>query len=242
MNKDLTHLVFLVDRSGSMNSVADEMNEAINAIIVGQKEGVGDCLLSIYQFDSPNGWVSHSTPPSFRRSNVQIDIVCENINIREAPLFNIKPRGMTPLIDAGCLIIDKVGQILATQREEERPAKVIFVMVTDGLENMSSEFERKDLMNRIKIQRDVYKWTIMFVGAKQDAVAEAKKYGIDEKFSMTYAANRSGTKGMSDSLNNKFSRIRSMGNAAYCSNASTGEVSFDKEDRKIQEKAGVKNV
>ncbi len=235
MNNNLTHLVFLVDRSGSMYSISDAMNEAINSIVEQQKEEPGECTLSIYQFDSWDGWTDYSTPPLHRKNNLQIEVVCENVKIKDAPKFTIKPRGSTPLIDATCLTIDKVGQIFATLPELERPAKVIFAIVTDGHENHSTDFKQQDLMLRVNTQRDVYKWTIMFLGANQDAVLEGEKYGISTNFSMTYAANKMGTKGMSDSLSNKFSKIRSMSNKEYCTNAMTGnEVGFNEEDREVQ--------
>lgn len=230
MKKDLTHLVLVIDRSGSMYSVKDRMDEAINGVIQEQKLEKGECTISIYQFDSDGTW---------DKPTLRLDEVCHGIPIAEAPQFNIKPSGGTPLIDATCKVIDDTGSYLASIPERWRPGRVIFVIVTDGNENTSVENTKEGLNKRIERQRDTYKWTFMFLGANQDAIAEAQKYGIKQDFALTYASNAKGLESLTGSANEKLKKMRSMDHGVYALNAVSGHAcSFDAEDRAAQVEAG----
>ena len=86
--------------------------------------------------------------------------------------------GRTALNDAVCQAIDETGKKLASMREEERPSKVLFVILTDGEENASRSFTNRDVKKRIQHQTDVYKWGFVFLGANQDAFATGQEMGI----------------------------------------------------------------
>tara|TARA_R110000803_G_scaffold15173_1_gene42215 strand:+ start:751 stop:1452 length:702 start_codon:yes stop_codon:yes gene_type:complete len=227
MKKNKTHLVFLVDRSGSMDSIKAAMEEAINGVMVEQKDEPGECTVSMYQFD---------TKYEFGRGHTGMDlhVVCENTDLNEVPKFILNPRGGTPLIDAGCATIDRVGEHLSNLSERERPEKVIFVLVTDGMENQSKEFKRDDLVRRIEHQRSKYKWTIMFLGANQDAVEVGKSYGVLQGHSMTYAATKGGVQSTSRSLHQKLKKMRGASSQEYAVNAISAvseDLSFNDQDR-----------
>lgn len=227
MKKNKTHLIFLVDRSGSMDSIKKAMEEAINGVMVEQKEEPGECSVSMYQFDTTYSFEGGGT-------KMELYTVCENTDIHEVPKFTLVPRGGTPLIEAGCVTLDKVGQYLSSLPEKQRPSKVIFVLVTDGMENQSQEFVRDDLVKRIEHQRSEYKWTILFLGANQDAVEEARKYGIHKGHSLTYVPTSAGVKTSSKSLSGKLSAMRGASQEEYTANALTAqsaELSFNEKDR-----------
>jgi hypothetical protein len=101
--------------------------------------------------------------------------------------FQLKPDKMTALVESSCKMIDEVGARLAAKPEDERPEKVMFIIVTDGLENHSApEYTRERLMAKIKHQTEVYNWVFLYLGADQDAIAVAASYGIAADKAVTY--------------------------------------------------------
>lgn len=101
---------------------------------------------------------------------------------------------MTPLHDAICKVIDNTGRWLGFIPEDERPEKVLFVIITDGLENASQNYNAKDVKERITRQTEQYKWQFVYLGANQDAILVGESLGISQDSSMTYTANNVNTK------------------------------------------------
>jgi len=99
--------------------------------------------------------------------------------IKETDQFQLRPAGSTALVESACKMIDEVGARIATKPEEERPEKVMFVIVTDGEENASApEYTLEGLKAKIKKQTEEYNWVFLYLGADQDAISVAERYGI----------------------------------------------------------------
>lgn len=138
---------------------------------------------------------------------------------------------MTALFDAIGRTINSVGNRLTALTEEERPDKVLFVIMTDGFENASHEFSASKISEMINQQRNVYKWEFMFIGANQDAVLSAREIGIPAA-ALTYAANAEGTQIAYNMMASKVKNYRISNNAEA--------LNFSDEDRERQIKAGAK--
>jgi hypothetical protein len=160
MRADLTDITMVIDRSGSMSSIRSDAEGGINTFIDQQKQGVGEALLTLVQFD---------TEYEFIHCGVAIGVV---------PRFELIPRGSTALLDAVGRAINETGARLAAMPESERPGLVAFVIVTDGLENSSREFTRERIRQMIEHQQSVYQWQFTFLAANQDAFAEGDRLGI----------------------------------------------------------------
>lgn len=174
--KNYTDITVLLDRSGSMRSIKDATESGFKEFITGHKE-VPSTRLTVVQFDSGND---------------------QEVVINDQPINNIEgitlePRGMTPLCDALCKAIDSAGRRLAKLPESERPSRVLFVIITDGLENASHTFNRKDVRERIERQTSGYNWQFTYLGANQDVFKEADAMGIAREFAMAYAADNQHT-------------------------------------------------
>jgi len=229
MKSKSAKLVFAIDASGSMEDIQDAMDEQINGMVKDQQGEPGDCTCSIYQFDS-----------GFDRRLRLVNEV-KSVNIHDVPKFKLSPGGGTPLIDALCHIIDDVGKELAGTKEADRPERVIFVIVTDGEENSSREFNRAQLKSRIEEQTNKYSWTFMFLGADQNAVKEAESYGMSGNHSMTFGKTRGGVSKMSNLTSDKIKLMRAMTPGEYVLNASTGDITaYTEAERADQVVEGVK--
>lgn len=187
---------FVLDRSGSMEAVRDDTIAGFNHFINEQRQVAGEAHLTLTQFDHEYE-VVHRTRP-----------------LAEVPLLDrhaFVPRGRTALLDAiGRMMID-TGERLARLPEADRPGQVLLVILTDGHENASREFSRERIFQMIQHQREVYNWQVIFLGADQDAVAAAAKYGIDNGAAMSYAGDGQGTRDAMSSLNAATHRFRRSG-------------------------------
>lgn len=162
--KDATHIAVLLDRSGSMSSVKDETISGYNAFVKEQKDAGENASLSLVQFDSAG-----------------VDTQQEFTPIIAVPDLNgetFQPRGMTPLLDALGKTICSTGKSLEAIPEENRPDKIVFVVITDGLENASHEYNKTRIREMIQHQSSVYNWQFVYLGANQDAFAEAGQVGF----------------------------------------------------------------
>ena len=176
MNANLSDLTIVVDRSGSMESIRTDAEGGLNHLIDEQKKAPGNCNLTLVQFDN------------------QYECVHSGVRVADVPKFTLVPRGGTALLDAVGRAVNETGARLAAMREEDRPANVIFVIVTDGGENASREFTKSKVSEMVKRQTEAYKWKFTYIGANQDAFAEAAKMGISRDATLLYAANAAGTR------------------------------------------------
>lgn len=178
MKKNLTEMVFILDRSGSMYSLTEDTIGGFNSMIDSQKKETGEAYVTTALFDD------------------QYELLHDHVNIKEIkPITNAEyyARGNTALLDAIGKTINSIGSRLSATPEDERPDKVIFVITTDGMENASFEFDKKTVKEMIEHQQNKYSWVFMFLGTNMDAVSEAASYGINTDFARTYTASAQGT-------------------------------------------------
>ncbi len=190
MNSNLTDLTLVVDRSGSMETVRTDAEGGVNAFIKAQTQEPGDVLLTLVQFDTEYEFVHSGVP------------------IAQVPDYTLVPRGMTALLDAVGRAINETGERLAKLEEKERPGLVIFVVMTDGMENSSREFTKPQIKKLIKQQQDRFQWHFTFLGANQDAFEEADAIGIRAGGAADYAMDRVQDAYMATS--NKVRRMRAQ--------------------------------
>ena len=171
MNKNLTELVIIVDRSGSMQSIKDDAEGGINQLIEAQKKDEGECHFTLAQFDT------------------QHDLVNDGTDIQKVEPFTLVPRGGTALYDAIGITLNAVGERLSKTPEEQRPGLVSVVIVTDGYENSSGEFDQVTVKKMIEEQTNKYKWEFSYLGADQDAFAVGRGIGVAN--SVTYGKSKS---------------------------------------------------
>jgi Mg-chelatase subunit ChlD len=179
MKESLTQITIVLDRSGSMSSVRDATVSGFNEFVEGQRKAPGDANITLIQFDTENAY----------------EVVFDKA-LRDAPKLTIEtyvPRGGTPLHDALGRSITELGAKIGKMAEEDRPGKVIVVVMTDGLENSSHEYTAPKIAEMIKHQREVYKWEFIFLGANQDAILTGEKLNIPAVNAVTYAHAPAGT-------------------------------------------------
>jgi hypothetical protein len=154
---------------------------------------------------------------AIRPKSQQVDAVYEMQDATRIPLLNgetYKCDFGTPLLDAIGAGITRTGEYLSALAEEERPEKVIVVILTDGEENQSSEFVHEQVMGLIKSQTEIYKWDFVFLGANQDAIAVGASYGIAAQSSMSYVADAHSLGSTYNSLSATVSASRALGAGA----------------------------
>jgi len=169
------HYVLVVDRSGSMVTIAAETQNGVRLFVSEQREIPGKATLSLYQFDHVH------------------DTVHDFVPLRDVTPYTLVPRGNTALLDACGFAITTVGEKLRAMAEDERPGKVIVVIATDGEENFSREYSLAQVRDLITRQRELYGWEFSYIGANQDSFAEAGRIGVPQASTMDYAATTRGT-------------------------------------------------
>lgn len=181
MRENLTEMVFVLDRSGSMSGLAVDTIGGFNELIEKQKKIEGRAYVTTVLFDH------------------EYEVLHDHVALEEvAPLTDKEyfARGSTALLDAVGRTIDAVGARLAAAPEEERPAHVVFVITTDGMENSSREYTAQRVRGMIEHQQQKYSWQFVFLGANMDAVSEARKLGISAKYAADFTPSHSGVRKM----------------------------------------------
>lgn len=184
MDNNYTHISILLDESGSMSSKKQDVVGGINEYLKIQKEVPGKATVSLYTFDGRGG------DPNYLRRKIDFEDI---LNVSDFNDFH--PRGMTPLLDATVDSITEVGEKLASLSEDQRPAKVLFIIFTDGLENTSQTQTKDSVKNLISQQTDIYKWDFAFLGANQDSFANASAIGINYASTTNYTFDSAGISG-----------------------------------------------
>lgn len=194
MKKNHTDLNILLDGSGSMGSLREDVIGGISTLIKEQREvDSSSCSLTLVQFDySP--YYELTMQYNEDRSGYQVIYdVCDIKSVDTEKLSNeYKPRGSTAYLDAIGKMIDDTGLRLTNTPEQDRPEKVVIVIFTDGMENASVKFSKREIAEKIKHQTDVYKWQFTFLGANFDAVSESQSLCIPKGSSLTYSATSTG--------------------------------------------------
>ena len=153
MNNEYVHLCIVLDASGSMSVIEDDIKGSFKTFMAEQKREEGKTVFDVFQFaDRTRRIVKHADMAEYK----------------EELMDSYRCIGSTALYDAICTAIDTLGKEFAAMPEEERPAKVIFTIVTDGHENASCEFSLEDVKKRIDRQTNEYNWEFVYLAANQD--------------------------------------------------------------------------
>lgn len=193
MKKNLTELVFILDRSGSMAGLEGDTIGGFNAMMEKQKREPGETLVSTVLFD-------HTSQVIYDR----------------VPLENLQPltekeyfvRGSTALLDAVGGAIHHIGNVHKYAREEDVPEKTLFVITTDGMENASCRYDYDRVKAMIRRQQERYGWEFLFLGANIDAAQEAGRFGIRPECAADYHADSRGTRVIYESLSQAVCQVR----------------------------------
>lgn len=169
MNKDLIDITIVMDRSGSMMTCKTDAEGGLNTFIEKQKAEPGKANVTLVQFDN------------------YVDFVFKAKDVNEVGHIRLEPRGGTALFDAIGSAIVSTGARLKAMPENERPGGVIFVIVTDGEENSSTEYRASKIKEMIEHQQNKYEWQFTYLGANQDAITNAAVIGIRANAAATYS-------------------------------------------------------
>ena len=179
MKKNLTELVMILDRSGSMSGLERDTIGGYNSMLQKQRETEGEVLVSTVLFDQ------------------RIEVLHDRVPLDRVPAMTEKDyyvRGSTALLDAVGGAIHHIGNVHKYAREEDRPEKTIFVITTDGMENASHEYSYDRVKEMVERQKEKYGWEFLFLGANIDAIATAGRFGISADRAANYHSDRKGTK------------------------------------------------
>ncbi len=178
MNNNLTEIVFILDRSGSMAGLEGDTIGGFNAFVEKQKKEEGEALLSAVLFSDRD------------------QVIYDRVDIRKVePMTEQQYRvgGCTALLDAIGGAVHHIGNVHKYAREEDRPAKTVFVVTTDGMENASRRYSYEDVQRMVKHEQEKYGWEFLFLGADMDAISVAHSFGIRPDRAVRYAKDSIGT-------------------------------------------------
>ena len=178
MKKNLTELVFILDRSGSMAGLEDDTIGGFNAMIEKQKGEPGEAYVSTVLFDNVS------------------EVIHDRVDIQKIEPMTRREyyvRGSTALLDAVGGAIHHIGNVHKYARPEDRPEKTLFVITTDGMENASRHYSYERVKMMIERNTDKYGWEFLFLGANIDAAKEAARFGIRADRAANYHADSTGT-------------------------------------------------
>ena len=178
MRKDLTELVFILDRSGSMAGLEADTIGGFNSFIEKQKREDGEALISVVLFDNES------------------EVIYDRAVLSRIPQMTREQyyvRGCTALLDAIGGAIHHIANVHKYAREEDRPGKTLFIITTDGMENASRLYTYEKVQQMIKKEKEKYGWEFLFLGANMDAVSVANNFGIGADRAVTYECDTEGT-------------------------------------------------
>ena len=196
MKNNLTELVFILDKSGSMAGLEADTVGGFNAMIEKQKKEEGECYVSTVLF------------------NGMSEVLHDRVRLSE-----IRPMtedeyfvgGCTALLDAVGGAIHHIGNVHKYARAEDVPAHTLFVITTDGMENASRHYSSERVKQMIERQKKKYGWEFLFIGANIDAVETAARYGISEDRAVNYMADEKGTRTVFEGVSKAVVSIRDCG-------------------------------
>ena len=178
MKKNLTELVMILDRSGSMSGLESDTIGGYNAMLQKQREAEGEVLVTTVLFDD------------------RIETLCDRVPLETLPRMTERDyyvRGCTALLDAIGQAIHHIGNVHKYAREEDRPERTVFVITTDGLENASREYSYERVKKMVEHEKEKYGWEFLFLGANIDAIKTAGHFGINPDRAANYHSDREGT-------------------------------------------------
>lgn len=193
IKNNITELVFILDRSGSMAGLEKDTIGGFNSLIEKQKKEDGECYVSTVLFDGIS------------------EVIHDRVKLAEIKPMTEKEyfvRGCTALIDAIGGAIHHIANIHKYVRPEDVPEHTMFVITTDGMENASRIYSSDEVKAMIEKEKTEYGWEFLFIGANIDSVDTAKMYGIDPDRAVNYRADACGTSVLYETVANTVSRVR----------------------------------
>jgi uncharacterized protein YegL len=192
--ENFTSINVIIDASGSMAHLSHDTMGNFNSFLKEQKEFPGEAVFTLCTF------------------NTDYHLTHDFVKIASVPDLDSKsyvPQGGTALLDAVGTTIDSVGRKLAALPEEERPSKVIFLIITDGHENSSRRYSAEQIKSMVEHQKNVYSWEFVFMGANIDAIATGTNLGISMQNTLNYDATSVGTQELYKSISSNMNAYRS---------------------------------
>ncbi|PQJ27427.1 vWA domain-containing protein [Rubritalea profundi] len=195
MNNELTEIAFILDRSGSMQSLTDAAITGFNSFLDDQLDAPGEARLTLVLFD--NEYILHANRAPLKE-------------VQKLDTLSYVPRGTTALLDAIGRTIESIGAKLSCAPEKDRPGSVTIAIYTDGYENASTDYSATRIREMIKHQTKQYNWQFLFLAANEDAIATAAHYGIDKNNAAQVLFSQTGMHSSTQSISRKVkaSRIR----------------------------------
>ena len=193
MKRNLTEIVFILDRSGSMAGLESDTIGGFNAMIEKQRKEPGEALVSTVLFDN------------------DVQVIHDRVPLEKLDPLTEKEyfvRGCTALLDAVGGAIHHIGNVHRYAREEDRPEKTLFVITTDGMENASRLYTYEKVKAMIGLAQEQYGWEFLFLGANMDAAREAARFGIHADRAANYHADRRGTNVIYETVSEAVSQVR----------------------------------
>ena len=193
MNSNISELVFILDRSGSMSGLEGDTIGGFNSLIEKQRSVEGKCYVTTVLFDN------------------DYERIHDRVDLREIPLMTDRDyyvRGCTALLDAIGSTIRHIAKIHKYARPEDVPAHTTFVIMTDGMENASRRFDSATVKKMIEHEKEKYGWEFLFLAANIDAVETASRVGIRADRAANYRADKRGTAVVYDTLGDTLLRTR----------------------------------
>lgn len=190
---NMTELVFILDRSGSMAGLEADTVGGFNSMIEKQRAEDGDCFVSTVLF------------------NDESKVLYDRVRLTEVPKMTHRdymPYGSTALIDAIGGAIHHIGNVHKYARPEDVPAHTLFVITTDGYENASRRYTSDEVKRMIEHRKKKYGWEFIFIGANIDAVETASRYGIDRDRAVNYNADEKGTQILYEAVSSVVDSVR----------------------------------
>jgi len=185
VKNNITELVFIIDRSGSMAGLETDTIGGFNSMIKKQKSEEGKCYVSTVLFDDKS------------------EVIHDRVDINDVEPITEKEyyvRGSTALIDAMGDAIHHIANIHKYARKEDVPEHTMFVITTDGAENASHKYSSDDVKKMVEKEKEKYGWEFIFIGANIDSVETAKHYGIDRNHAVDYVHDEIGTAVMYENI------------------------------------------
>lgn len=191
---NITELVFILDRSGSMSGLEKDTVGGFNSLIEKQKREEGECFVSTVLFDD------------------QIDVLHDRIKLSKIEKMTCRDyyvRGCTALLDAIGGAIHHIGNIHKYARKEDVPENTLFVIITDGMENASHKYSADRVKSMVERQKEKYGWEFLLIGANIDSVQTAGSFGINKSRAVNYCADELGTEILYETVSDAVKNMRS---------------------------------
>ena len=221
MRKNLTEIVFILDRSGSMSGLEADTIGGYNSLLEKQKKEAGEAVVSTVLFDDRQ------------------EVLHDRVNLK-----NIHPmtereyyvRGCTALLDAVGGAIHHIGNVHKYAREEDRPEKTLFIITTDGMENSSHRYTYEKVKQMVQRQKTKYGWEFLFLGANIDAIEVAGRFGINPNRAVNYECDSIGTEVNYRVLNEAVTRVRDSACCASVALDDNWKIEIERDYKKRHKK------